>query len=256
MVTQKKQFKSAFYLIFIVCGFLHLRCDQVKEFFGMDTGVKNHLDICLDITLADNLDYELKQDSSFVAHIIQSLGPGDALHIYPIHKMALIRQEKIFQSQMPLEVGPAEGILKENRNQALNDFKKHWRNGLNFAIEQGYDKATDLVGLFQHLQTHIERVPAKTHKIIVCSDMQDVAPGKWNFEKKPPDSLLLDKWEQDGLIPNLQDKDIFVFRVYPAHGISKGHHLKIKSFWEMYFRKAQANLLCYQYERDESLVFK
>ena len=249
---------KSFFIFGLVSMFLFSisGCDIVKEFFGIKTGTKNHIDVCVDITLADGLEQELEQDSAFVANIINHLGAGDLLHIYPIHKMAFIRQEKIFECEMPKEVGPAEGILKNNRNDALKKFTSGWKKGLQYSIKRGYNRATDLEGLFQHLQNHLQRVKAKKQKIIILSDMQDVAPHKWNFERKAPDFSLLQKWENEHAIANLKNTEVFIFRVYPAHHISKDHYLKIKKFWEQYFRKAGANLVCYQYERDLNLIFK
>ncbi|MFQ5825508.1 MAG: hypothetical protein ACE5JB_15825 [bacterium] len=242
-------------MIFLIslCGF-NWGCretwESVAEGLGIISRVKHHIDICVDVTAADELDLELAKDSVFVAEAIKRLSTGDHLHLYLIHAKAETRQEAILKAEMPAQPGPMKSDLEKARNTAIENFRKNWSQAIEETRKRRYELQTDLVGLFRYLSQHTITKKAKQTSIVILSDMQDVRSGEWNFERKFPDENLADRWKDRGFIVDLKGRDIFIFRCGPAHGISNEHYDGIRKFWRTYFQKTRANLIAYGYERD------
>ena len=242
-------------LLFFLFGF-NWSCQEAWESaadsLGLISRIHHHIDICVDVTAAEDLDQELSKDSLFVEAVMQRLNTGDLLHLYLIHARAESRQESIFKAHMPSEPGPMKSNLEKARKNARGSFRANWARGIADARKRRFELQTDLVGLFRYLSRHTGDLKAKRTSVVILSDMQDVRLGEWNFERKPPDEKLLDSWEKRGFLADLKGRAIFVFRCGPAHSISNEHYDLIRKFWRSYFQRTGATLVAYGYERDLS----
>jgi len=113
---------------------------------------------------------------------------------------------------------------------------------------------TDLRGMLRYLSEHRSQVEAREHVVVLLSDMQDVEPGRWSFERAPPAPELLETWQKMDMVTDLAGSTVYVFRCGPAHGIGNDHYRAIRSFWEQYFDAAGAELAAYTYHRDLELM--
>jgi hypothetical protein len=55
-------------------------------------------------------------------------------------------------------------------------------------------------------------------------------------------------------IANLSRRTVYVFRCYPAHGISNEHYTRLRAFWQAYFQRAGGHPASLRIERNVDRV--
>lgn len=215
-----------------------------------------HLDVCVDLSEAEALDAELEGDLELIAAVMASLGRGDRIDVFTIHARSETFQEPVVTLAVPREASPGDRKARVAVEDGVTRLRASWPATVAAARERGMTGATDLRGMLRYLAAHRAQVEAKRHLVVLLSDMQDVEPGKWSFERAAPGEGLLDSWRQDGRIADLTGTTVLVFRCGPAHGIGNDHYRAIRAFWEGYFEAAGAKLVAYSYHRDLELLKK
>ncbi len=257
MPTPNHLYLYFLFLILLPSTLLLPGCDdftyKVEKFFGLPTGVHNHIDLFIDVTASREWKEELAQDSLFIVSLISKLGESDLLEIYFVHARTFSKAERVFEVKMPDKPGTRGRKLKEARQQMANAFSRIWPREITDAIKRGFHKQTDLTGVFRFINAH--SATGVQHSVILVSDMLAVEPGHWNFERTPPKTDLLQTWQEQGLLPDLTGVGCYVFGAYARPGISNDHYLAVRDFWEAFFRKSGAELKAYQYQRDTRLIF-
>jgi len=246
-------------ILYLIYGILNITgCEEaqyeIKKYFGSSSENKNHIDIFVDISDSRSSAKELSKDSIFITSTINELKVDDILEVYFIHSHTFSLAEQILKAKMPAEPGPQEFDLINAKDSALKLFKNNWSKEIRKSAYAGLMNETDLTGVFLFIKEH--KIKALHHSIVILSDMFAVRKNGWNFERTAPAKDLLDKWQKEGLIPDLTDKSFFVFGCMTLPYMTEAHFIVVREFWKEYFVRANARLECYQSQRESSLLFE
>ncbi|MEW6755823.1 MAG: hypothetical protein AB1505_33320 [Candidatus Latescibacterota bacterium] len=80
-----------------------------------------------------------------------------------------------------------------------------------------------------------------TRRLVVVSDLRQVTPGRWNFERTvPPPAAFLGWLEHEGLLPDLQGVDLEVVGVHSRRGpeapeFTGAQEMALRALWEAVF---------------------
>lgn len=224
---------------------------EIEKFFGAFTMKNRHIDVFVDVTKSRNLNEELPKDKQFITNLIKNLGANDVLHVYLIHARTFSRMESIFNGEMPSTPGAKDLNLIRTKRKLLAEFPQKWDKALAYITKNHLNRQTDILGIFLFLKDH--NIKCARHSVVILSDMLAYKPNQWNFQRHVPTEKLLDKWQQNDEIPELTDIHFYVFGAY-SNSITNDQYIKIRKFWQEYFRRCGATLKSYQYERESKLV--
>jgi hypothetical protein len=147
---------------------------------------------------------------------------------------------------MDKKIGNDAGYFGEKLQEARSTLLKEWGN-VSKSIRPDAP-SSDIFGAIALASQILQNNKNTSKLLIILSDMRQNALN-FDFERPPViDISLLERTEKKGLIPDLKGVKVFVFGVH-AIGKSAVYWESIRRYWQMYFKKAGADLITFTMER-------